>query len=188
MTAPLTKLGVPVAGSAALAEQPGRQGTAPDRAWLASLEQALDRDRQLSASERRRGAAAFGCAPSIAQPIPPPPVKLGVPCEGGQQASPGVSRLLAESIATGSGPEQREPLRWHAEWAEAGVRVWLGADHAAGDAAQATQVAAIVAELRRQLDGRGVRLLNVTCNGREVWAAEKGNEGTRSHSASTEGP
>ena len=63
---------------------------------------------------------------------------------------------------------EREPLRVHAEWSDAGVRVWLGAD-AQGLAA----VDAVTRQLQQWLRGQGTRLLGVVCNGLQVWSPDR---------------
>lgn len=72
-------------------------------------------------------------------------------------------------VASGAGgrPES-EPLRCHVEWAEEGVRVWLGvAREEALPLAAVTD--AILRELRRTCEERGTKLLHVVRNGKTVW-------------------
>ena len=58
---------------------------------------------------------------------------------------------------------ERDALRMHAEWTDAGVRVWLGAD-----AQSLPDVAALTTQLQRWLAGQGMSLLGLVCNGRNV--------------------
>jgi hypothetical protein len=58
---------------------------------------------------------------------------------------------------------ERQALRLHAEWTDAGVRVWLGMD-----AAAAIHAAQLLKQLQRSLDASGCRLLSLTCNGHPV--------------------
>lgn len=62
---------------------------------------------------------------------------------------------------------EAEALRLHAEWSAGDLRLWLGAN-----GRLPMPLEAIVATLRRLLDGRGARLLEVVCNGRVVWPAQ----------------
>jgi hypothetical protein len=60
--------------------------------------------------------------------------------------------------------EPAPPLRWHAEWDERGVRVWLGLDSAAGiDAPQLAQ------QVLQSLGEQGVRVLSLVCNGKALY-------------------
>jgi hypothetical protein len=183
---PILQLLAP-AGATRPGAPPERAGAKLDRAWLASLERALEADRSLASAERKSKKVGLGVhltsLHGVRAPSSSGPASSAAPAE---VAAP--DRGVSEAIASTNDAALREPLRWHIEWAEAeaGVRVWLGSDHR-GDAALEAQVAAVVAELRRQLEERGVRLLTVTCNGREVWAAGKGNETNESRPAPTEG-
>ena len=78
---------------------------------------------------------------------------------------------------------ERDVLRVHAEWSDAGVRVWLGAD-AQGLAA----VDAVTRQLQQWLGSQGTRLLGVVCNGKEVWsAASDGDVAAPSSTAADDG-
>lgn len=63
---------------------------------------------------------------------------------------------------------KRETLRLHAEWTDAGVRIWLGADLGA-----MPDLSTLTAQLQRWLSGQGMSLLGLVCNGREVIGASK---------------
>ncbi len=183
---PLLQLIAP-AGATSPGAPPERAGDKTDRAWLASLERALEADRSLAAAERN--GKKVGLGGQLASPLAVRAPLDALPSSSARPANVAATdRGAAEAIRGPNDGAPREPLRFHVEWteAEAGVRVWLGSDHR-GDAALDAHVAAVVAELRRQLEVRGVRLLTVTCNGREVWAAEKDNETNGSRPAPTEG-
>lgn len=64
--------------------------------------------------------------------------------------------------------DEREPLRVHAEWSDAGVRVWLGAD-----ANGLAEIDSVTRQLQQWLGSQGTRLLGVVCNGKQVWTPER---------------
>jgi hypothetical protein len=71
------------------------------------------------------------------------------------------ARFLSEA-AERLNREPRPGVRVHVEETGQGVAVWLGMD---GDQV-AARVAALVADLRRQLQGSGQTLTSVICNGK----------------------
>ena len=56
-----------------------------------------------------------------------------------------------------------EPVRVHAEWSNAGVRLWLGMD-----ADMLTQVDQISRELQKWLAREGIKVLSIACNGKPI--------------------
>ncbi len=64
--------------------------------------------------------------------------------------------------------DERDPLRVHAEWSDAGVRVWLGAD-----ADGLASIDSVTRQLQQWLGSQGMRLLGVVCNGKPVWTPER---------------
>jgi hypothetical protein len=64
--------------------------------------------------------------------------------------------------------EPAPPLRWHAEWDEQGVRVWLGLDSAAGiDAPELAQ------QVLQSLGEQGVRVRSLICNGKSLYGTPR---------------
>ncbi|HEX7638415.1 MAG TPA: hypothetical protein VF457_08470 [Burkholderiaceae bacterium] len=116
------------------------------------------------------GAVAAEPPPDVGALPPAPPVQ-GPLHAGGESsgeleaADESASRAAGESAAPhAEDSRDRDPLRVHAEWSDAGVRVWLGADAQGQD-----QVAAATRQLQEWLSAQGTRLLSVVCNGRSVW-------------------
>jgi hypothetical protein len=62
-------------------------------------------------------------------------------------------------------PQERDPLRVHAEWSEDGVRVWVGAD---GEALTLERAEALLRALQRGLAAHGARLMAAFINGRAL--------------------
>jgi hypothetical protein len=165
--------GIPIALPPADLTRPGGQVSAPEgaerkRLWLASLEEALLREGERTGVERRSKKGVLApCMPTAALPE-------ALRCaanRGSEAAEPmGPDSLLGRATAGLLAGDSWEPLRFHAEWSDAGLHVWLGSDRQGENAALGAQVTALITELRRQLEVRGVRLLRVTCNGREAWA------------------
>lgn len=85
----------------------------------------------------------------------------------GAVGQPGSARPVTGGyLRTGTrGPE---PMRVHAEWAEDGLRLWLGLDP---DAPWSTAElsAQVLPALQRHLASHGAKLLAVICNGRVLW-------------------
>ncbi len=75
----------------------------------------------------------------------------------------GDSRPALRPTLRGAPTAVNEPIRIHAQWSEAGLRLWLGLD--AEVLAQARQ---ITDELQRWVAREGVRLLSLSCNGRPL--------------------
>src|SRR5262249_24693656 len=62
--------------------------------------------------------------------------------------------------------EPAATVRWHAEWDEQGVRVWLGLDSAAGiDAPQLAQ------QGMQAVGEQGVRVLSLVCHGKALYGS-----------------
>lgn len=71
------------------------------------------------------------------------------------------------SAAGARGADEPAPaLRIHASWSDEGVRVWIGADQAAGLTAQ--RLAYLMHDMKRQFKEHGAALLSLTCNGEAV--------------------
>jgi hypothetical protein len=120
------------------------------------------------------GAAARAAAatePAVAfagAPRPLPQGMEGAPAGSAHLAEPRAS--APEAAAPGRpGAEPGEPVRWHVEPSEGGLRVWLGADP---DPTLPLDrlIEPILAELHRWAGARGTRLASLVCNGRTVWA------------------
>lgn len=86
----------------------------------------------------------------------------------------GPSARPIEGEEVGSPPSEsppntdgREPIRSHVEWTAEGVRLWLGVD-ARAELPLEMLVGSLVRELRRLAAARGIRVLGLYCNGREV--------------------
>ena len=82
------------------------------------------------------------------------------------------SAVTDEAPAAGAARDEAKsaqpaaPVRWHAEWDEQGVRVWLGLDSAAGiDAPQLAQ------QVLQSLGEQGVRVLSLVCNGKSLYGS-----------------
>ena len=98
--------------------------------------------------------------------------------EADVEADLGVDDVPDPKPASTAATVERDPLRVHAEWSEAGVRVWLGAD-AQGLAA----IDAVTRQLQQWLGSQGARLLGVVCNGKDVWPRAPGaNAAADTHS------
>lgn len=80
-------------------------------------------------------------------------------------------REMAHRTLAGAQESRSEQgtLRLHVEYADDGLRVWIGAD---GDAAAVSaRAAAILAELRRSGHVPSVPLASVVCNGRMLYVS-----------------
>jgi hypothetical protein len=119
---------------------------------------------------------------------------LGEPLSQGRLASRDrLSSSAAETNALrqapgagGGDPAPREPVRWHAEWRENGLSLWVGVD---GDPAlQLTRLGhLLLQELRPQLEARGARLVSLVCNGRTLLpSGPRPSDGAASASAEAE--
>ena len=114
--------------------------------------------------------AESGQAGSLAASVGSWPVLAGAPSASGEfvedaasaDDTPSSVDEQAPEHAAGAGAE-RDALRVHAEWSDAGVRVWLGAD-----AQGLPDVAALTLQLQRWLAGQGMSLIGLVCNGRDV--------------------
>jgi len=111
-------------------------------------------------------------APAPAQEIPPALRDLFGPLPG--EVFPNDAADTKEASAAraprdeAADAEPAPPLRWHAEWDEQGVRVWLGLDSAAGiDAPQLAQ------QVLQSLGGQGVRVLSLICNGKPLYGTPR---------------
>lgn len=85
---------------------------------------------------------------------------------GGTAEAPGPARA---SRSPERAPDtSTERIRSHAEWAEDGLRLWLGID---ADPAYTQQALTreVVQELRRWLERGGLRLVSVVCNGQTAF-------------------
>lgn len=103
-------------------------------------------------------------------------------------AAGGIGQDAAEGGAHAAGPgrsagaadgEAGAPLRLHAEWAEQGVRIWIGADQAA--LLSAGSLALLGEQLRRFCREQGAPLLALVCNGKPV-ALDAADAGEAAHS------
>ncbi len=66
-------------------------------------------------------------------------------------------------LAATTEAEGHEPVRLHAEWSEAGVKVWLGTD-----VDQLPNVPVLAQQVQQWLAGQGERLLALVCNGQDM--------------------
>jgi len=58
---------------------------------------------------------------------------------------------------------QQEPLRFHSEWHDEGVKVWLGIDHA-----NSFDVSRLIAEIKRWAVFQNLPIAEIICNGKSV--------------------
>ncbi len=159
-----------------------------------ALEPALDA-RELSASGSPSRSLLLGlgellramqmndsCGHSAVPSVPVPPTAPTAFCPAWSLSAEGAEPLAPDEgpgvrsgdeaapilLRGGSGESAAEPIRWHAEWSEAGLRIWLGLDLGrAGSLAGVVEP--LVAEARRRAELRGTRLLTFVCNGRTVF-------------------
>ncbi len=73
-------------------------------------------------------------------------------------------------------PLPAPPVRLHAEWVAQGVMVWLGAD--AGATVSTPQ---LTQQIKHWLNGHGVQLLALVCNGKSLYSARPVNERKATH-------
>ncbi|WP_332826891.1 hypothetical protein [Ramlibacter sp.] len=97
--------------------------------------------------------------PEIARDWRRPPTP--VPCQ---------RETVHRTVTAGHEPRtEKDTVRLHVEYADDGLRVWIGAD---GDAAVVSaRAAAILAELRRSAHVPSLPLASVVCNGRTLYAS-----------------
>lgn len=97
--------------------------------------------------------------PEIAKDWRRPPMQ--VPCQ---------RETVHRTVTGGHEPRtEKDTVRLHVEYADDGLRVWIGAD---GDAAVVSaRAAAILAELRRSAHVPSLPLASVVCNGRTLYAS-----------------
>ncbi|HSV47301.1 MAG TPA: hypothetical protein VLJ58_16040 [Ramlibacter sp.] len=119
-----------------------------------------------------RSGHAQSASPASAQQVvrqPLPPVaSASIMASPNARSGPlapavGVERHAALPPADARPDAAREPVRIHAEWSDAGVRLWLGMD-----AHMLAQVDQISAELQKWLAREGIRVLSMACNGKPL--------------------
>lgn len=124
-------------------------------------------------------AAHVSAPPSLPGPCTSPPAVGATAPPSTGIARPldlgGASAFDVAEVASrpdfGTAERSSEPIRWHAEWSEDGLRIWLGLDLGrAGSLANIVEP--LVAEARRRAEGRGTRLLSFVCNGLAVFEIE----------------
>lgn len=115
-------------------------------------------------------ASPPGMQVTAAVPRPAQPDARRAQAEVQQEAGEVRGRPTARpDQATGPG-HALPPLRIHTMRTAAGVRVWIGADEAAGLGGQQLQLAAM--DIRRLLRDQGVALASLTYNGESVFEAD----------------
>jgi hypothetical protein len=168
----------------------GRDGSERQLAWRRAMEQAG------FSSQSRRGASAQGPderparerarrrvsppAASSARSDPAMAVQADVglwkpgaasraePASHATALDAEVSAVLAASLSSPARSRDRQPPRVHADAAEEGVRVWVGADRKDALALERSTTA-LVQLLGRWAAARGTRLVSVVCNGRALF-------------------
>lgn len=135
------------AGRGGAVSEPARRERA-ERAPITALAPPVAKARSLSPFAR-------GLAP--AAPLPEAPL-AEAPSAGPMRASPAGAEHASRA----------DPLRWHLEWCDAGVRLWLGLDLGSAEEL-AVMPDRLLEQLRRWAAARGTRLLGFVCNGRTLW-------------------
>ncbi|MGC3998553.1 MAG: hypothetical protein QM767_14250 [Anaeromyxobacter sp.] len=131
---------------------------------------------QVGAPASSPPSSAAPARPVLAAIVPPvlPRAMPTLPVDTAVEAAAGATGPAQPQ----QGGEKAEPIRWHAEWTEEGVRVWVGADRDAG-APLEQLTAQLLTALQRWAQAQGTRLLSLVCNGREVHADLRAREQPR---------
>jgi len=115
------------------------------------------------------------CFQGLLAGLGPAPQGMGVANE---------SALTADTLMPSATPGQRadggneaQPLRMHAEWTAAGVRLWIGVSLAGQPLASLLSSSLpgnnlLGNSLRRGLERNGVRLASLVCNGRTLYTLD----------------
>jgi hypothetical protein len=166
-----------VRANGSLAGQHVQDGASDTRLdWVADIGAALIRDftrvgvaisvSQASGEELAR--AVFGvpsaerwAALDLAEASPPEVAHGDVVPDTDDAERPSAAQRSAVPPTTAA--NQADPVRVHAEWSAAGVRVWLGAEAGALGAAHE-----LASQLQGWLANHGERLLGLICNGRTL--------------------
>ncbi len=119
--------------------------------------------------------SADAAVPEAAPPLAAGMVAASGPSEPCEDAAPVDDAAPAEEAAPERGTgatQEHDALRMHAEWTDAGVRIWLGAD-----AQSLPDVAALTSQLQHWLASQGTSLLGLVCNGRDLLGSATRREG-----------
>lgn len=146
------------------AQPPGPTQTAAMDALVRDLQTALP-GLEIQASARSVGVQVAEQTPPSGISVAPMAARHG-PANAriqGEQGGAKSQEAGAGSEASSALRADREALRLHAEWTDAGVRLWLGMD-----AVAAIPAARLLLQLQRSLGACGCRLLSLTCNGHPV--------------------